>query len=309
MKEIGKWLLIVLLVGTGMTWAIVKFLVPPNLEISDNGNPDASIAAPEPDESDTSIGLELDDEDSSADAIDVPEDEEPANVVAEEEEPTSTGNTEIVESSPESEVAEEDLIPAIAQAEDVVIEVPQKIEKGGVLRIYNNNDNSDYPDTIRYSPIDIQNTNGLYFAGNDDRQKFQEVSGFIRVSESGEYNFNVEYPKNWHYINTGKLRLEVSQLPFPAVSGGRIKLEEGLHSISLFGWLHRTTGKDVRVSWGPVGKPLEPVEIYREVEQEIASGTEEEVAPKPQSQPALTTEDENESVQQAEAKPQEEVQP
>ena len=254
------WLVVGLLViGGAAAWFIKGFLAPPDL--GSQSNAPSLVTAPDPDKSATPLATST-------------EEESVTSIATANEEPNSIGETEIVESSPTtvtSNSSQEDMIPAITQAEDVVVEVPDKIEKGGVLKIYTNHDNSDYPDTVRYSPTDIQETSGLTFAGNNDRKKFQEVSGFIVVPESGEYNFNVEYPSDWHNTKLSSLRLEVGQLTFPQPTGGRIKLEEGIHPISLFMWATRTTGKDVRVSWGQVGEPLEPIEIYREVKDEVAS--------------------------------------
>ncbi len=122
-------------------------------------------------------------------------------------------------------VYKEDLLPAIAQAEDVVIEVPQKLEKGGILKLYINNDGNKYPDPILYSPDKILKTEGLSLIGNDRKEVFQEVSGYFLVPEDGNYNFTLDFPSNWYWAkDTRNLRAKIDGVMLPTVRGGRVSL-------------------------------------------------------------------------------------
>ncbi|NJO93169.1 MAG: hypothetical protein HC820_00195 [Hydrococcus sp. RM1_1_31] len=246
------WGIVILLaVGAGLTWFIRGVLSPPDLSANNAGNTPTST-------------------------VTSPDDSDPAKVTTvQESEPTSVVTTD------DNTVSGDEPMPAIAQAEDVVMEVPERVEKGGILKLYTNNDGNEYPDPIQYSPEKILKTTGLSLIGNGEQSKFQEVSGYLLVKEDGNYNFVIDYPEDWNYWARKRehFRTRVDGQTLPTSKGGRLTLEKGWHTISVFLYAYRVDASAVRVSWGREGEPLKPLQIWREADGEVA----QKPSPKPTS--------------------------
>lgn len=196
--------------------------------------------------------------------------------------PSLVDNSSATESNSNDPVYEEDLLPAIAQAEDVVISVPQKLERGGILKMYINNDGNKYPDPILYSPSKILKTDGLSPLGNDNKEVFQEVSGYFLVPEDGSYNFTIDFPSNWYIKETRHIRAKIDGVLLPTVRGGRLSLEKGWHKINLFLYAYNIDGNLLKVSWGQMGEESKPIKVWREVKEQALSPT-----PTPNNQPEI----------------------
>lgn len=246
-------IVIILAVGAGLTWFIRGFLSPPDLSANSGGNTPTNV-------------------------VTSPDDSTPVTTI-EENEPTSVVTTDNSTSPDNSTVNGDEPMPAIAQAEDVVMEVPEKVEKGGILKLYTNNDGNEYPDPIQYSPEKILKTTGLSLVGMGERGKFQEVSGYILVKEDGNYNFVVDYPEDWNYWARKRehFRTKIDGQTLPTTKGGRLTLEKGWHTISVFLYAYRVDASAVRVSWGREGEPLKPLQIWREADGEVATKSENPV--------------------------------
>ena len=188
--------------------------------------------------------------------------------------PSLVDNSDPNTSNSSGAVYEEDLLPAIAQAEDVVISVPQKLEKGGILKMFINNDGNKYPDPILYSPSKVLKTEGLSPVGNDKKEVFQEVSGYFLVPENGNYNFTLDFPSNWYWAkDTRNLRAKIDGVMLPTTRGGRVSLEKGWHKINLFMYAYNVDGNLLKVSWGLQGEESKPLKVWREVKDQTARRT------------------------------------
>lgn len=240
-------IVIILAVAAGLTWFIRGFLSPPDLSATQGTNTPTKV-------------------------VPSPDDTEPTKVETVESEPT-TVTTDDSTFSEGNAVSGDEPLPAIAQAEDVVMEVPEKVEKGGILKLYTNNDGNEYPDPIQYSPEKVLKTTGLSLIGIGERNKFQEVSGYLLVKEDGNYNFVIDYPENWNYWATKReyFRTKLDGQTLPTSKGGRLTLEKGWHTISVFLNANEIDGSAVRVSWGKEGEPLKPLQIWRTSDKEVAN--------------------------------------
>ena len=159
------------------------------------------------------------------------------------------------------------ILPAIAQPEDVVLEVPKKLERGGILKVYINNDGNQYPDPLEYSPSKVLKTEGLALISNQPRtNQFQEASGFFLVNKSGNYNFLVNIPSTWRRNNlkSAYLRLKIDGFALASPSGGKVYLEKGWHKISFF-TSYAIKGEYPTVSWGAEGETAKPLAVWRDV--------------------------------------------
>lgn len=248
-------LVIVLAIAAGMAWFVRAFLQPPDLSAS-QGNLPAPVTTPLDQTTTPEVTTSTDSDPSPLSSTDTS---------------TTTTTTDSSIGSAASEAGTE-MMPAIAQAEDVAVKVPQKVEKGGILKLYTNNDGNDYPDPIQYSPEKILKTTGLSLIGIEERGKFQEVSGYLLVEETGNYNFVIDYPENWQYWAREKsnFRMKIDGQTLPTSKGGRVSLEKGWHTVSLF-LKANVDGNLFRVSWGREGETLKPIVIWREVEEKTAT--------------------------------------
>jgi hypothetical protein len=156
--------------------------------------------------------------------------------------------------------------PAIALPDQVALKVPKQLEKGGVTKIYINNDGNDAPEPALYSPSKVIKSEGLGLL-TLNKDQFQEVSGYIMAPETGSYNFTV---LNYGRVNRlTSLRLKINGVALPAIQGGRIMLDKGWHQVSFFAnfgnGYYQLDPSTVRVEWGREGETLKPLDIYREV--------------------------------------------
>ena len=166
---------------------------------------------------------------------------------------------------------EGDILPAIAQPDGVVIEAPERLEPGGVLKVYTNTNDAEYPDPLNYSPSRVINTNGLEMANLEEKEnKFQEVEGYFLVPETGEYDFVVKLPKNYKDVEVESLRTKIDGIVLPDSLGGKIYLEEGYHKISLFNG-YPVIGNYPSINWAATGEELKPLKVFREVETEAVN--------------------------------------
>jgi hypothetical protein len=251
-------LVIVLAIAAGMAWFVRAFLQPPDLSASQSNLP-APVTTP----NDQTTTPETTTSTNS----------DPSQVSTTDTSTTTTTTDSSTTTAPDTATTPgTETLPAIAQAEDVAVKVPNKVEKGGILKLFTNNDGNEYPDPIQYSPEKILKTNGLSLVGIGERGKFQEVSGYFLVEETGNYNFVVDYPESWYWAREkANFRLKVDGQTLPTSKGGRLSLEKGWHTISLFLYAYRIDGNLARVSWGREGETLKPIVIWREVEEKAAT--------------------------------------
>ncbi len=204
------FIIIVLAVGFGYVFVLRNFLNPPPAAVSSvpsptsTLNPPAQLPAPA-----ASSGVN-----------------EPAPTLVPDSENSSTVSNVTstdIELSP---------MPALALPDQVALKVPEKLEKGGLLKIYDNNDGNENPDPIMYSPTKVVKTQGIS-AIELNRGQFQEVSGYFLVKDTGNYNFTVG-PDLVPYLRLSNIRTRIDGATLPNVKGGRVSLESGWHQVSLY---------------------------------------------------------------------------
>lgn len=142
--------------------------------------------------------------------------------------------------------------------------MPKKLKPGAVLSIYEDVDNSDHPDPIRYSPSFKKEVTGLSLI-NTSRTEFEEVSGYFLANQTGNYNFVISVPENY-YLNLANLRLRIDGQPLPNVKGGTVNLGTGLHKIDLFffGYGTNIPASQIQVKWGLEGSDLRLMQTWKE---------------------------------------------
>ena len=161
---------------------------------------------------------------------------------------------------------EGDILSAIAQPDGVVIEAPERLEPGGILKVYTNTDNAEYPDPLNYSPTKVIKTDGLEMTNiNGSSSKFQSAEGYFLVPETGEYDFVVKLPKDYKDVEVESLRTKIDGVVLPDSIGGKIYLEEGYHKISLFN-NYPVIGNYPSINWAATGEKVKPLKVFREVE-------------------------------------------
>lgn len=156
-------------------------------------------------------------------------------------------------------------IPAIAQANDVVLVAPKKLEKGGKLRIFPATD-TDNPDPLLSSPSRQINVPGLSLV-QVDKDEFQEASGYFLVPSTGSYNFAVNLPKNFPPYTKSVVLVRVDGTALPDYKGGRLDLEKGWHEVRLF--MNKQNyaflnPNEVSLLWSREGDTLFPLSVWRE---------------------------------------------
>ena len=83
------------------------------------------------------------------------------------------------------------VLPALAQQQEPIIQASKKLEKGGILKIYENIDRNIYPNPLQYSPDKIIKTDGLELMSlAKDSHLFQEASGYFLVKRNGNPHFS-----------------------------------------------------------------------------------------------------------------------
>lgn len=250
-SDIGSkfvWFIIVLLaVGFGYVFVLKNFLNPPPATVapvSTSSSPTQALApaqSPAPLAANSGTGepspiLVPDSENSSLDD---------ANSLA----------TDGADSSP---------MPALALPDEVALKVPEKLEKGALLKVYVNNDDNENPDPIQYSPSKVLKTTGLSLINTSDRSEFQEVSGYFLVEKSGNYNLTIDYPQNYYWARLSNFRTKVDGIPLQTPKGGRVALDEGWHHVSLFLYANNIEANSIRALFGSEGETLKPLVVWRE---------------------------------------------
>lgn len=249
-SDIGSkfiWLIIVVLaVGFGYVFVLRNFLNPPPATVSPVSPSSSPVQALSPAPSPDSVAINSNTGEPSPTLV--PDNENSSNV---DDVSSSTTSTTDTESSP---------MPALALPDEVALKVPQKLEKGGVLKIYDNNDGNENPDPVMYSPTKVVQTKGMSVI-ELDRGQFQEVSGYFLVKDTGTYNFTVG-PSLVPYLRLSDLRTRIDGSTLPNVKGGRVALEEGWHQVSLF--VNTSNVTALSLSWGREGETLKPLAVWRE---------------------------------------------
>ena len=160
----------------------------------------------------------------------------------------------------------QNVIPAIAQQQEPIIQAPKKLEKGGILKIYQNLDRNIYPNPLQYTPDKIIKTDGLELMSlAKDSHLFQEASGYFLVNRNGHYNFILNIPETWKAENLKihELSIKIDGFILKSPTGGEIYLEKGWHKISLFAQ-QEIAGEYPSLSWQESGQPVKPVQVWRE---------------------------------------------
>ena len=238
------FIVIVLAVGFGYVFVLKNFLNPPPatvLPVSPSSSPAQALS---PAQSPNSVSAS-------------PLAGEPSPTLVPDSENSSTVNNVSSSSTTDTESSP---MPALALPDEVALKVPQKLEKGGVLKIYDNNDGNDSPDPVMYSPTKVVQTKGMSVI-ELDRGQFQEVSGYFLVKDTGNYNFTVG-PDLVPYLRLSNLRTRIDGSTLPNVKGGRVALEEGWHQVSLFVNTQNVTA--LSLTWGLEGETLKPLIVWRE---------------------------------------------
>ncbi|MDJ0592989.1 MAG: hypothetical protein QNJ72_23880 [Pleurocapsa sp. MO_226.B13] len=181
---------------------------------------------------------------------------------------TNNSNPTVVQSVPDNNAdLSGDILPAIAQPDGVIIEAPERLEPGGILKVYTNNNGAEYPDPLNYSPSKVIKTNGLSMVNVEkESRKFQEASGYFLVPETGDYNFVVELPESYKDVEIGSLNVKVDGIVLSSPDGGEIYLEQGYHQISLLN-SYSVKGDYPTINWAATGEEVKPLKVFREVEE------------------------------------------
>lgn len=165
--------------------------------------------------------------------------------------------------SPETNASSSPM-PALALPDQVAMVVPKKVKPGAVLSIYEDVDNNERPDPIRYSPSFRKDVAGLSLI-NTSRTEFEEVSGYFLVPQTGNYSFVIPIPENY-YVNLASLRLRIDGQPLPNVKGGTVTLERGWHKVDLFFFAYGSNlvASQIQVKWGLEGSDLKLLQAWKE---------------------------------------------
>ncbi len=152
-----------------------------------------------------------------------------------------------------------------------MIEAPERLEPGGILKVYTNTDDAKYPDSLNYSPSKEIETDGLEMVNVEQKsKKFQEAEGYFLVPETGKYNFVVELPENYKDVEIGALNVKVDGMVLSSPIGGEIYLEEGYHKISLLN-SYPVVGDYPDINWAATGEEVKPLKVFREVKTKTQS--------------------------------------
>lgn len=236
------FIIIVLAVGFGYVFVLRNFLNPPPAAVSSvpspssTLNPPAQLPAPA-----ASSGVN-----------------EPAPTLVPDSEnssPVSNVTSTDIESSP---------MPALALPDQVALKVPEKLEKGALLKIYVNNDDNQSPDPIEYSPSKVLKTPGLSVISTSNRSEFQEVSGYFLVEKPGNYNLTVNYPQDYYWAKLSNFRTKIDGISLPTPKGGRVALAPGWHQVSLFLYASNVEANSIQTLFGAEGETLKPLIVWRE---------------------------------------------
>ena len=203
--------------------------------------------------------------------------------------PDLVGGTDVIDDVELSD----GMMPALAQAEDVVLEMPEKLEPGGILKYYLNTTREKYPDPVKYSPIKVYKTEGLELISIEPNSyNFQEVFGYFLVDESANYNFIVNIPTSWNRkINNGDLHLKIDGFRLPNYMGGKVYLEKGWHKIDYYLYFVIKSSYPT-IAWGKEGEVAKPLKVWREVEEKKTEATKVQKPAEEKSQKLVKTSEE-----------------
>lgn len=250
-SDIGSkfvWFVIAaLIVGFGYVFVLKNFLNPPPATVSPISPSSSPVQALAPAQSPAPLAANSGTGEPSP--ILVPDSENSSTV----DDPNSLATS--ADSSP---------MPALALPDEVALKVPEKLEKGALLKVYVNNDDNQSPDPIQYSPSKVLKTPGLSVINTSNRSEFQEVSGYFLVEEPGNYNLTVDYPQNYYWAKLSNFRTKVDGISLPTPKGGRVALDEGWHHVSLFLYANNIEANSIRTLFGSEGETLKPLVVWRE---------------------------------------------
>lgn len=242
------FIVIVLAVGFGYVFILKNFLNPPPatvLPVSPSSSPAQALS---PAQSPNSVSAS-------------PLTGEPSPILVPDSENSSTVNN--VSSSSTTDI-ESSPMPALALPDQVALKVPEKLEKGALLKVYVNNDDNESPDPIEYSPSKVLKTPGLALVNTSNRSEFQEVSGYFLVEKPGNYNLTVSYPQEYYWAKLSNFRTKIDGISLPTPKGGRVALEPGWHHVSLFLYARNVEVNSIRPLFGLEGETLKPLIVWRE---------------------------------------------
>lgn len=251
-SDIGSnfvWFIIVLLaVGFGYVFVLKNFLNPPPATVAPvSTSPSPTQALPPAQQPNSLVASSSTGEPSP---ILVPDSENSSTV-----DDSNSLATSGADSSP---------MPALALPDEVALKVPEKLEKGALLKVYVNNDDNENPDPIQYSPSKVLKTPGLSLINTSDRSEFQEVSGYFLVEKPGNYNLTIDYPQNYYWAKLSNFRTKIDGIPLATPKGGRVALDEGWHHVSLFLDANNIEANSIRALFGSEGETLKPLVVWRE---------------------------------------------
>lgn len=253
-SDIGSkfiWFIIVILaVGFGYVFVLRNFLNPPPATVSPVSPSSSPVQALSPAPSPDSVAINSNTGEPSPTLV--PDNENSSNV---DDVSSSTTSTTDTESSP---------MPALALPDEVALKVPEKLEKGALLKVYVNNDDNEYPDPIQYSPSKVLKTPGLSVVSTSNRSEFQEVSGYFLVEKPGNYNLTVSYPQDYYWAKLSNFRTKIDGISLPTPKGGRVALDPGWHHVSLFLYASNVDANSIRTLFGREGETLKPLIVWRE---------------------------------------------
>ena len=242
------FIIIVLAVGFGYVFVLKNFLNPPPaavLPVSPSSSPAQALSpaqSPDP---------------VAANPLPVPG--EPSPILVPDSENSSVNSV-----SSTSTTDTESPMPALALPDEVALKVPEKLEKGALLKVYINNDDNESPDPIEYSPSKVLKTPGLALVNTSNRSEFQEVSGYFLVEKPGNYNLTISYPQNYYWARLSNFRTKIDGISLPTSKGGRVALEPGWHHVSLFLYAVNVEANSIRPLFGLEGETLKPLIVWRE---------------------------------------------
>lgn len=142
---------------------------------------------------------------------------------------------------------------------DVVTEVPHKVRRGGLLKIFPQIMNTQ-ADPLTASPLKVIEVPGLSLT-KLPWNRFQETSGLFMVKQAGVYNFAVNDRVN-HFAPQVTVRIDGQGLA--TYQGGSAQLGAGWHQVSLT-LASPLDGSGIGLLWAPQGQVLQPLTVYREV--------------------------------------------
>lgn len=243
------FIIVVLAVGFGYVFVLRNFLNPPPATVAPVSTSSSPVQPLAPAQSPNSVAT------SSGTG-------EPSPILV----PNSENSSSVDNTNSSSTSTDSSPMPALALPDEVALKVPKKLEKGGLLKVYVNNDNNETPDPIQYSPSKVLKTPGLSVINTSDRSEFQEVSGYFLVEKPGNYNLTIDYPQSYYWARLSNFRTKIDGIPLPTSKGGRVALDRGWHHVSFFLYATNIEANSIRALFGSEGETLKPLVVWREVQ-------------------------------------------